>query len=324
MFRINSMRNKILFILLLIPVSIFSQNKGTTSPNEIARYKELNNKELRLSEFKDNDESLLLKIKQLEIINKSRTKFRGNPVKLDILASRVANKMCKEAAENKYVSHWNLAGEKPYHRFAFAGGMDHVSENASGQWTTGKYDISSSAISKMMASAHASFMAEKSPNDGHKRNVIEKTHNYVGIGFFATENQFRYYEEFIDRYLDFENIPAVMRVNESGTISVKTDGSNFLYFLIGYREKFPVPMKPEQLAKTGSYQDYTNEEYLNLKAWELATYRDGNIYTIPLKFAKEGLYYLHIYLDKKEIKKPSSLTTKGKIQGSGIVIKVVK
>jgi len=43
-----------------------------------------------------------------------------------------------------------------------------------------------------------------------------------------------------------------------------------------------------------------------------------------MKFAKEGLYYIHIYLDKKEIKKPSSLTTKGKIQGSGIVIKVEK
>jgi uncharacterized protein YkwD len=324
MFRIFINTGKLLLLLLLIPHCLFSQNRGTVSINDLDRYKEMNNREFRLTEFKDNDESLKLKLNQLDIINKSRKKFRGNPVKLDILASRVANKMCREAAENNFVSHWNMAGEKPYHRYAFAGGYDHVSENASGEWTTGKYITSSSEILKKMASAHNSFMSERAPNDGHKKNVIDKTHNYVGIGFFNNENQFRYYEEFIDRYLDFENIPAVLKVNESGSLTIKTDGSNFLYYLIAYREKIPVPMKPEQLKKTSSYQDYTSEEYMKLTAWELASFRDGNVYTIPLKFAKDGLFYIHMYLDKKEIRKPTSLTTKGKIQGSGIVIKVEK
>jgi uncharacterized protein YkwD len=324
MFRIFKHIINIFLLLFLIPASLFSQNRGITEQNDLDRYKELNNRELRLTEYKDNDESLSLKLKQLDIINKSRRKFKGNPVKLDILASRVANKMCREAAENNFVSHWNLAGEKPYHRYAFAGGYDHVAENASGEWTTGKFDISSAEILKKMESAHKSFMAERAPNDGHKKTVIDKTHNFVGIGFFGTDNQFRYYEEFIDRYLEFENIPPVLKVNESGSLTIKTGGSNFLYYLIAFREKYPVPLKPEQLKKTGSYQDFSSEEYMKLTAWELASFRDGNVYIIPLKFAKEGLYYIHIYLDKKEIKKPSSLTTKGKIQGSGIVIKVEK
>jgi uncharacterized protein YkwD len=324
MFRISKYSKIILLPLFLIPVCLFSQNRGTIASNDMDRYKEMNNRELRLIEYKDNDESLKLKLRQLDIINKSRKKFRGNPVKLDILASRVANKMCREAAENNFVSHWNMAGEKPYHRYAFAGGHDHVAENASGEWTTGKYDTSASEILKKMESAHNSFMSERAPNDGHKKNVIDKTHNYVGIGFFANEDQFRYYEEFIDRYLDFENIPPVLKVNESGSLTIKRDGSNFLYYLIAYREKIPLPLKPVQLKKTGSYQDFSSEEYMKLTAWELASFRDGNVYTIPLKFAKEGLYYIHIYLDKKEIKKPTSLTTKGKIQGSGIVIKVEK
>ena len=63
----------------------------------------------------------------------------------------------------------------------------------------------------------------------------------MGIGFFATENQFRYYEEFIDRYFEFENIPSTLRVNESGRITVTTNSTNFLYFLIAYREKLPCP-----------------------------------------------------------------------------------
>jgi hypothetical protein len=275
-------------------------------------------------EYKDNDESLRMKLMQLDVINRSRKKNRASPVKLDILSSRVANRMCKEAAENDYVSHWNLAGEKPYLRYAFAGGYDHVSENAFGEWTTGNYDISHSEISKKMAAGHSSFMSEKAPNDGHKKNIINKTHNFVGIGFFATENQFRYYEEFIDRYFEFENIPAKLKINESGSITVKTDGSYFLYYLLIYREKLPVPLKVAQLKKTGSYQDFTSEEYMKITAWELARHRDGNSYNIPLKFPTEGLYYIHIYLDKKEITNPTSLNTKGKTEGCGIVIRVEK
>jgi Cysteine-rich secretory protein family len=314
----------IILSLALMPISIFSQSKGSSSTNDLDFYRELNNKEVRLLAYKDNDESLRIKLIQLDVINISRKKYRVPPVKLDILASRVANKTSMEAAKNGYISHWNLEGEKPYQRYAFAGGYDHVSENVYGEWTTGTYNTTSNEIIKMMETGHKSFMSEKAPNDGHKKNVIEGTHNFVGIGFYATENQFRYNEEFIDRYFEFENIPSVLKINEAGSITIRTDGSNFLYYLIVYHEKFPVPLSVAQLKKTGSYQDYTNEEYMKILAWELATYRYGNSYNIPLKFNKEGLYYIHVYLDKKEIKNPSALNTKGKTEGSGIVIKVEK
>jgi uncharacterized protein YkwD len=314
----------LIFGFLLIPLSLFPQETGISLPPDFENYKELNDKETSLIDYKDSDETLRLKLAQLAVINKSRKKFRAGPVKLDILASRVANRMCMEAGTNNYISHWNLAGEKPYHRYAVAGGCDHVSENAFGEWTSGNYNSSSSEIAKMMEAGHKSFMAERAPNDGHKKNIIDRTHNYVGIGFYASKNQFRYYEEFIDRYLDFENIPQVLKINETTSITVKTDGFVFLYYLIIYHEKFPVPLKVAQLTKTGSYQDFSNEEYKKLAAWELAWYRDGNTYDIPLKFTREGLYYIHIYLDKKEIKKPSALNTKGKTEGCGIVIRVEK
>ena len=317
------MKNLLLVIsFLLLPLSLFPQ--GIPVPPDFDKYKELNDKETRLAEFKDNNETLRMKLLQLDVINKSRKRNRVSPVRLDILASRVANRTCREAADNDYISHWNLEGEKPYHRYAFAGGYDHVSENVFGEWTTGKYNNSNPEISKMMEKGHNSFMSERAPNDGHKKNIIEKTHNFVGIGFFESENQFRYNEEFIDRYFDFENIPSVLKINEKGKITVKTDGSVFLYFLIIYREKVPVRLTVAQLKKTGSYQDFSNEEYQKLAAWELASYRDGNIYNIPLKFTREGLYYIHIYLDKKEIKNPSALNTKGKTEGCGIVIRVEK
>jgi hypothetical protein len=292
--------------------------------NDFEYYKNENNKELRLSDYKDSDEALKIKLIQIDIINRNRKKYKAGPVKLDILASRVANKMSMEAAENNFVGHWNMAGEKPYQRYAFAGGYDHVSENAFGEWTTDRYVYSLATISEMMKKGHDSFMSERAPADGHKKNIIDKFHNFVGIGFYLSDNQFRYYEEFIDRYFEFENIPSELRVDEPVSITVKTNGESFLYYLIIYREKFPSALTPAQLRKKGSYEDYTNEEYLKITAWDLARYRDGSSYRIPLRFSKEGFYYIHIYSDKKEITKSSSLNTKGKTPASGIGIKVNK
>ena len=155
----------IIIILVCLPHSILPRQTTDIKKSDIDSYIKLNNNELRLNEFKDNEEALRMKLTQLVIINRSRRKNGAGEVKLDILASRVANKICKEAAENKYISHWNIEGEKPYHRYAFAGGYDHVSENAFGEWTTVRYINSSATISEMMNKGHNSFMSERSPGD---------------------------------------------------------------------------------------------------------------------------------------------------------------
>ena len=312
----------LIILLICLPHSILPFRNTSNEKNDFEYYRKLNETEKRLIEFKDDDEALKLKIAQLDIINKSRRKNNALPVMLDILASRVANKMCREAAENEYIGHWNMAGEEPYLRYAFEGGYDHVSENAYGEWSSDNYTASSSIISSMMSSGHGKFMSERSPNDGHKQNIIDKSHNFAGIGFYLSGNQFRYYEEFIDRYLEFENIPAEVKTGDQCSITVKTNGQIYLYYMVIYRENWPRPLTPAQISRRGSYQDFTNEEYRNIVAWDLARYRNGTIYKIPLKFTKEGLYYIQIYSDKKEITKPASLNTKGKTPVSGIVIKV--
>ena len=271
-------------VLVCLPHSILPHKLSDIEKYDFAYYHKLNENEQRLIEFKDDDEALKLKLIQIEIINNSRKKYKADPVNLDILASRVANKMCREAAENNFVGHWNMAGEKPYLRYASAGGYDHITENAFGEWTTDRYVYSLATISEMMKKGHDSFMSERAPADGHKKNIIDKFHNFVGIGFYLSDNQFRYYEEFIDRYFEFENIPSELRVDEPVSITVKTNGESFLYYLIIYREKFPSALTPAQLRKKGSYEDYTNEEYLKITAWDLARYRDGSSYRIPLRF----------------------------------------
>jgi uncharacterized protein YkwD len=314
----------LIIILVCLPHSILPHRTDDASKDDLEYYKNMNESEKRLPEFKDNDEALKLKVNQLDIINKSRRKYNASPVKLDILASRVANKMCKEAAENGYLGHWNMAGEEPYLRYAFAGGYDHVSENAYGEWSSGRYNVTSGVISSMMKSGHGKFMAERAPEDGHKKNITDKSHNFVGIGFYLSEKQFRYYEEFIDRYFDFENIPSVVRAGEQCTITVKTNGQSYLYYLIIYRERLPQPLTPAQISKKGSYRDFTNEEYINMTPWDLSRHRNETTYKIPLSFSEDGLYYIQIFSDKKEFTRPASINTKGKTPESGIVIKVIR
>lgn len=310
-------------VLICLPHSILP-HRSDEGKDDYDAYKKLNESEQRLKEFKDSDEILKLKIAQLEIINNSRRKHNAPPVKLDILASRVANKMAREAAENEYLGHWNMAGEEPYLRYAFAGGRDHVTENAFGQWSSENYDVYPPTIAAMMKSGHEKFMAERAPADGHKLNVIDKTHNYVGLGVYLSGKQFRYYEEFIDRYFEFENIPSEVKAGDQFSITVKTNGDRFLFYLIAYRQKFPKPLSPAVISNKGSYPDFTNEESLTMPGWNLARYRNGTSYTIPLSFKDEGLYYIQLFSDKKELTKAAAVTTKGKSAESGIVIKVKK
>jgi uncharacterized protein YkwD len=312
----------IAIVLICLPHSILPRQTKSEGVDEISNYLKANESETRLNEYKDSEEVIRMKLTQLEIINSSRKKNRASALKLDILASRVANKISREAAENDYTGHWNMAGEKPYHRYAFAGGHDHISENAFGESSSVNYVNSSTKIGELLKSAHNSFMSEKPPYDGHKKNVIAKEHNYVGIGYCLSGKQFRYYEEYLDRYLEFDNIPSETKTSEQATITLKTDGKTFLYYLIVYRDNFPSPLTPQQIRRKGSYTDYGDEEYLSMPAWELSRFRNGPSYVIPLVFKKEGLYYVQVYTDSKEITRSGSINTKGKSPVSGIVIRV--
>jgi hypothetical protein len=316
---------RITIALLIIIIGEFQLFQGEDRSQDLSSgedYFRQNEQEGRLQEYKDSDEDLLLKIKQLEVINRSRKRYRVEPLKLDILACRLANKMCKEAALNDYVGHWNLKGEKPYHRYAFAGGLDHLSENASGQMTSGRFNNSPEAISKRMEEDHGSFMAEKKPNDGHKQTVIDKDQNYVGLGFYASDKQFRYYELYIKRYYSFEDIPSELERGEKFTIKSKPPEGFYFNLLVVYYEKDPSPLSPAQISSRSYYNDYTDEIAYQIEPWNIEDFRTGSWYKFPMRFNKKGLYYIQIFSSDQKYQTGRRFTTEGKLQASGIVIKV--
>ncbi|MEQ9424420.1 MAG: CAP domain-containing protein [Cyclobacteriaceae bacterium] len=310
------MRHTILILAFTFPYLIFAQS--------FADYKKLNDAETRLVEFKDSDEMLRLKVAQLEIINESRRKYKANPVALDIHASRVANKQSKEAAEGGFRGHWNLRGEKPYHRYAFAGGTDHVSENAAATWIEGNtFDGKLETHAKLMEDLHGQFMAERTPNDGHKQTVIQKDHNFVGIGCHMTNTDFRYYEEFIDRYVEVSDVPASVKRNQEITITIKPLNNLFLYYGVAYFEKDLDPMTAKEVIRQGSYSDYSNDTAIQFAPWDLAEYRnESGLYQIPISFSKSGLYYIQFMVNEKDPSNLSSYNTKGQTVATGIVVRV--
>lgn len=310
----------ITLVVFLLANSAQAQSSG--SKMTIDDYYLLNETETRLFEYKDSDEDLRMKIEQLAVINRSRKRHRAKPLILDLHASRVANKMCKEAALNNYVGHWNLAGEKPYHRYAFSGGVDHVTENASGQMTTGRFSMTKESIAERMEEDHSSFMSEKKPDDGHKQTVIDPKHNYVGIGFYTTENQHRYYELYIDRYYEFGAIPESLKAGEIFKLRCRPQKGKYFTLLLAYYEEEPGPLSPRMISSRSYYNDYTDEIALQIAPWEIGDYRNGDWYNIDLEFDKRGLYYIQIYSDDKPYKEGSKYTSEGKLQASGIVIRV--
>jgi uncharacterized protein YkwD len=281
-----------------------------------------NDTESRYIEYTDSPGILSLKLAQLDYINRSRAAYGAPPVALDILASRVANRMSREAAAGNFMGHWNTRGEKPYQRYAFAGGRDHVSENAAASWSSASFAQTDQSYAALMRQAHDSFMAEIAPNDGHKKNCIDPRHTHVGIGVAIDGGQFRYYEEYVDRYLEFGPVKTELAVNEETKVPVSPlRGGDIVYAVIVYYEPLPVPMTPAQINRMGSYPDFTGSQAIGLWPWDLEKYKNGKVYSIPVRFTRPGSYYMNIYVSDTPYTSGRA-ATEGKIQGSGVVFRV--
>ncbi|TLX77431.1 CAP domain-containing protein [Labilibacter sediminis] len=318
--------NKSLFFLMVLTsicTSSYSQKTQSysVSQSEIEKYIKLNNNEHRLLEYKDDKTSLLLKLQQLHHINASRKKYKKDPVELDILASRVANKISKQAAQKKFMGHFNTDGESPYHRYAFAGGTHHIVENASAISANQKLPAAENDITAYMQQLHNAFMAEKAPNDGHKQNCIHPHHNFVGIGYYIYNNQFRYYEEFVDQYLKFGDFQETVTINQSVNLPVKPVKNKHLYMALAYYEKKTGKMSVAAINRKKVYNDYTSELTHQILPWNLPQQNNEGYTPLRFTFTKKGLYYIQIFVDDKPYS-GGKATTKNKIQASGVVIEV--
>ena len=290
--------------------------------------------------FKDSDLMLLVKLRQVDSINEYRIKNGVPEVKLDILASRVANMQAYNAAMNNYHGHRDMNGYKPYLRYGLNGGKDHVAENAftsSGSgYAAGNSPCSMTDEDKILAAMKEGldgFMAE-GPGGGHHDNIIAKAHNYVGLGFYCvqtpdSEYQIRYYEEFLDRYITFDEFKQNLKPNETVNISGKVIPEDTgAYAVTVYYEPFPAEMTPAQINALGSYEDYTSEIALQIWPWEMKFDKKERRFSFDFKAAKKGFYYVQVIIKAGINSIPYKLTgsvsasTEGLPIATGLIIQV--
>src|SRR6266481_1803084 len=81
--------------------------------------------------FEEHDRYYGARLALVARINRDRTARGLSSLEFDELSSTVADRHCLEMAANQYLSHWDLQGLLPYHRYHLAGGRDHVQENLS-------------------------------------------------------------------------------------------------------------------------------------------------------------------------------------------------
>jgi uncharacterized protein YkwD len=198
----------------------------------------------------------------LRLINRDRQQFGLHAVKLDPLASTVADAYCRDQIRNGTTGHFSIDGQTPYMRYSFAGGNDGVSENAAA-WSA-NYTFSDRALYEMMRKSESEMMREVAPHDGHRRTILDPYATHVGIGLAWDRGEFRLTQEFVRRYVDWlRPLPRFASSGDQVLCSGRPVRGYSIEAITVHREPMPQPMAAVTANAIKSYSlPDTRREYL--------------------------------------------------------------
>lgn len=255
----------------------------------------------------------------LRMVNEERDDAGLSSLKMDDLACKVAQQHAIEMAENGFLSHWDLEGLKPYHRYSFAGGTDATGENDS----SADYSkpIESDEMPFAAVRMHIVMHDEVPPNDGHRQTMLTPQHTHVGFGMAWRGLHVRLCEVYVSRYVSVDQYPAVMRPQSRFVLSGGVlDPRHSVEALEVYYEPLPQPPPRSWLTTPRHYgmpQDRTTF-YKKLPAHK--TYEDGSTGTIEIpshgRFSapvelghkQPGIYTLVVWISRSETERPFPAT----------------
>jgi hypothetical protein len=158
----------------------------------------------------------------LTLINRDRKAEGLDPVELDAIAARGAERHARDMAQHGFTAHWGTDGSVPEQRYTEAGGTDLVQENVACLFDGVPRDLDPSPRfdPALLEQLQKMFMDEVPPNDGHRRNILKPWHVRVGIGLAqpATVNQPCLSQEFVDDWGDFSELPG--QLARGGTLHI--------------------------------------------------------------------------------------------------------
>ncbi len=144
-----------------------------------------------------------------ERVNADRAAAGLAPVAWDEASSRVADAFCADQVREGTRAHFLMNGVPPYARTGLAGIFGVDAEN-SVAWTSTGASFPKSPLELALA-GQAEMMAEKPPNDGHRRTILDPDATHVGIGWAQGGGRFRMAQEFLTRHLAFLTLELAAR-----------------------------------------------------------------------------------------------------------------
>ena len=273
------------------------------------------------------DEIYAIKMAILKSINEEREEAEIQPLVLDSNVSEAADEHCKEMVDNKYSSHWNLAGEKPYQRYFKAGCRDHITQIFGGYDApeNSPFDTTSEAVMKQVFDMHKkSTHASEADDEGSTSSVVDPLHTHIGIGLFVTKDSFRMLEVYLDRYVSIDDSisPTLTdtKVNFQGTM-LERDGNWGPYACVVYYDPSPEALSPDDATAKEGYEDFSHHQVAVTWPWEMS-FKDGK-FSFPIAFeeVREGYYYVQLHVRDNADTIPYSDVQEGlQVPGDGTVV----
>ena len=231
----------------------------------------------------------------MDLINRDRQAAGFPPVQWDETAARAAQVHAEEMARYVYLSHWNLDGYGPEHRYNYAGGRDAVRENVYAYYqrsSTGA-GIPIQDWQKAVEEAEEALMQSA----GHRDNILQPSHTHVGIGigYNPALGEVRIAQEFVDRYVVLDPVPEAVRAGDAVEIAGRMlPGVSSPLFNLAY-EPLPTPMSVAELNKTSTYT--SRAEVLEA----LKPQVEGSRFRATIRFAESGrpgLYHIRVWVER--------------------------
>lgn len=238
------------------------------------------------------------------LVNEERRAAGVPELGYSLLAARVGDDFCLDAALSRSVGHWDLAGRAPYLRFALAGGVDAHAENfASRTQTPGPI---TEPLGRLLLESHERFMAERPPDDGHRRTVLDPQWTHVGIGAALVGGEFRMTEEYVRQVLEWVEVPeGPVPAGSYAPFAAKLPPGWSVGGVEVSHEPPPEPISRSEAARRGAYAYPPPVRTLRPELARGMTYSGGGTGDFPVRggvlrlrvplASGRGNYYVHVY-----------------------------
>jgi hypothetical protein len=194
----------------------------------------------------------------LALVNHDRAEEGLEPLEWDDVGAHAAERHVADMVKNGFTAHWGTDGSVPEERYTEAGGEHMVQENAACFFdaTARALDENATFTAEGLEKIEAAFMAERAPNDGHKKNILKSVHTHLGVAVAKPVGveQPCMAQEFTDAYGEYDGVPRTARLGQNIKIAGEVRAPvQFGGVGIG-RIDAPKPLKATELNSTSVYR----------------------------------------------------------------------